>query len=63
MPKPPLDTGDTTSTPSWVKVFGFITLALILLFVITLFMAGHGPGRHLPSGAPGSHIPPVGHEG
>jgi hypothetical protein len=32
-------------TPRWVKVFGIIALALLLLFVI-LMLTGHGPGRH-----------------
>ena len=34
-------------TPRWVKVFGIIALALVLLFVI-LMLTGHGPGRHTP---------------
>jgi hypothetical protein len=42
------NTGDDTgSTPRWVKVFGIIALALVLLFVI-LMLTGHGPGRHTP---------------
>jgi hypothetical protein len=39
------DSGSTTSTPRWVKVFGIIALVLILLFVI-LHLAGVGLGGH-----------------
>ena len=50
--------GSTSGTPRWVKVFGLIALALIVLFVISL-AAGvrHGPGLHAPSGDAGGHIP------
>ncbi len=43
-------TSDDTSTPRWVKVFGIIALALVVLFVILLVTGsgGHGPGRHAP---------------
>lgn len=44
-------------TPRWVKVFGVIAVALILLFVVIQFTGvggGHGPGRHTPSGDVGS---------
>lgn len=41
------DNGDDTGTPRWVKVFGIIFIALVLLFII-LMLAGHGPGRHIP---------------
>ena len=38
-------------TPRWVKVFGIITLVVILLFLLLLATrglgGGHGPGRHL----------------
>jgi hypothetical protein len=55
------DRGSTTGTPRWVKVFGVIALAVILLFVV-LMLSGrggdHGPGRH--SGDPGGHTPPSG---
>lgn len=39
-------------TPRWVKVFGVISLVVVLLFVIRLLTGGdHGPGRHArPSG-------------
>lgn len=43
-------------TPRWVKVFGIIALALVLLFIVLQSIGGgnHGPGRHLPS----SNAPP-----
>ena len=39
-------------TPRWVIVFGIISLAVIVLFVVVLVVGGgeHGPGRH--SGPP-----------
>jgi hypothetical protein len=47
--------------PRWVKVFGIIAIALVLLvlFVILSGIGGpHGPGRHLPSsGSPDAHAP------
>jgi len=53
-PPPDRDTG----TPRWVKVFGIILGALVLLFVILMLfrdnLGGHGPGRHTPDG----HAPP-----
>ncbi len=47
-------------TPRWVKVFGVVSLVVILLFVILMFAAGgrHGPSRHMPRGdtsGQGSH--------
>jgi hypothetical protein len=51
-------------TPFWVKVFGIIIIAVVLLFVILMLTrrpGGHGPGRHMPSGDTGGHIPPVEH--
>ncbi len=55
--------------PRWVKVFGIITLALILLVGIMMFASGgeHGPGRHVPSasvtesGDTSGHVPPIEH--
>jgi hypothetical protein len=42
---------DDTGTPRWVKVFGIIALAVVLLFVILLLTrgpgGGHGPSRHM----------------
>jgi hypothetical protein len=46
-PDPDPESNDTGGTPRWVKVFGIIALALVLLFVI-LMLTGHGPGRHIP---------------
>jgi hypothetical protein len=42
-------------TPRWVKVFGIITLVVVLLFVILKLAGGggHGPSRHMPRGDPG----------
>ena len=43
------DRGSPPSTPRWVKVFGIIALALVLLLGIMLLSGGeHGPGRHIP---------------
>jgi len=48
--------GWTSRTPRWVKLFGIIVIALVLLFVIL-----HLTGNSL--GGPGSHTPPSsGHE-
>ena len=33
-------------TPRWVKVFGIVALAVVVLVVILMLMGGHGPGRH-----------------
>jgi uncharacterized membrane-anchored protein len=38
------------STPRWVKVFGVVVIALILLLGIMTLGGGHGPGAHVPSG-------------
>ena len=42
--------GSATSTPRWVKVFGVVMIALILLVGIMMLGGGHGPGAHVPSG-------------
>jgi hypothetical protein len=39
--------GSTASTPRWVKVFGTVMVALVLLFV-ALHLTGHGFGSHTP---------------
>jgi hypothetical protein len=53
--------GPSTGTPRWVKVFGLIALALIVLVLVMLATGGHhGPGRHLNSGDGGGHMPPAG---
>ena len=45
------DANDESGTPRWVKVFGIICLALVLLLGVMLLAGGgnHGPGRHLSS--------------
>lgn len=38
------------STPRWVKLFGIISLIVVLLVVVALLTGGeHGPGRHMPT--------------
>lgn len=37
---PHWDTGDGTSTPRWVKVFGMIALVVFLLFLVLMFVRG-----------------------
>lgn len=51
----------TTGVPRWVKVFGLIALALVLLLVITQLLAGgkHGPSRHTGSAPVGDAAPVV----
>jgi ABC-type transporter Mla subunit MlaD len=57
------------TTPRWVKVFAFIAVVVVLLFVILLVAGGeHGPSRHtLPSPVtqeevgPGAHASPLQH--
>lgn len=53
--------GSPPGTPRWVKVFGIITLVLILLFVLMLLFGRghHGPSRHFESGDAGGDTPPV----
>lgn len=38
--------------PRWVKVFGLITVIVILLAVVAMILVGgeHGPGRHMHGG-------------
>ena len=50
------DRGSPTGTPRWVKVFGIIALALVLLFII-LHLTGNNLGGH------GGHTPPLEHGG
>ena len=40
--------GFDTGPPRWVKLFGIIAFAVVLLFAILLLTGGggHGPGRH-----------------
>ncbi len=52
------DSGSPPSMPPWVKVFGIAFLVLVLLIVV-MFAGGHGPGRHIMSGAGvGGQTPP-----
>ena len=58
------DSGSSTTypgTPRWVKVSGIVVLVLVLLVVGVMVVGGgqHGPMRHVPSGAPAGHTPPV----
>ncbi len=52
MPESADTTPDTPArTPRWVKVFGAIATAVILLFLVLLLTGkDHGPGRHLDGG-------------
>jgi hypothetical protein len=60
--RPPYsDTEDDAGTPRWVKVSGVIVAVLVVLVGIML-LAGHGPGRHFshPGASgdmPGSQAP------
>ncbi len=48
----------TYRTPRWVKVFGIIALALVLLIGVMLLSGGeHGPGRHMPPTEIGTQQP------
>jgi hypothetical protein len=38
---------EATATPRWVKVFGLVAFALVVLLVILMLIGGHGPGRHM----------------
>jgi hypothetical protein len=55
---------EPAGTPTWVKVFGIITLVVIALIVVLLVAGrggGHGPGRHIgDSGSPSHTGPPAG---
>jgi hypothetical protein len=57
-PRPP-DTQPHT-TPRWVKVFGIIAAAVILLLAIVLVTRGgeHGPSRHT-GGLGGRALPSI----
>lgn len=43
---------ESTGTPRWVKVFGAVTLIVLVIFLIVLLTGGgnHGPSRHAPAG-------------
>lgn len=51
------DAGPDPGRPPWVTVFAIVGVAVVLL-VVVLVLAGHGPGRHA-TGAPWDQ-PPVG---
>lgn len=57
-PRVEADHGGTAGTPRWVKVFGIITVVVVLLFVILMFTrgpggrGGHTPFRHFGGEAP-----------
>jgi hypothetical protein len=54
------DRGPAAGPPRWVKVFGIITLALIVLVLIVLLAGGnHGPGRHQSARGYGGQLPSV----
>jgi hypothetical protein len=60
------DRGSTSiypGTPRWVKAFGLVVIVLVLLVVVVMVagVGGHGPGRHVPSGGAGGHVPPAAH--
>jgi hypothetical protein len=52
------DHESTVGTPRWVKVFGIITVVVVLLFLILMFTrgpggrGGHTPFRHFGGEAP-----------
>ena len=48
-------------TPRWVKVFGIILIVLVMLVIVVMVTGSHGPGRHIPAGGDGGHMPPVAH--
>lgn len=39
----------STGTPAWVKAFGIVMAAVVLLIVVML-LTGHGPSRHMHGG-------------
>jgi hypothetical protein len=54
------DPEPTAGTPRWVKVFGFIAVVLVVLFVVLLLTGRHGPSRHSVGG--GDSHPGLVHE-
>jgi hypothetical protein len=55
------DRGLAAGTPRWVKVFGIITLTVLLLLLVLLLADGnHGPGRPRSSPALAGRPPAVG---
>jgi hypothetical protein len=47
---------DDARTPRWVKASAAIGGGLILL-IIVMTLAGHGPGRHIPRGVGTAGVP------
>ena len=68
MADPPRPSGpERPATPRWVKVFGLVAVALVVLVLVAALVGvgEHGPGRHLPpdgpeASIPGGHTPPPG---
>jgi hypothetical protein len=69
MTEAPNKAAETAGTPRWVKVFGIITLVVIMLAVVLLVTGRggpHSPRRHIspgettPAGGTGGHtgLPP-----
>ena len=42
-----LEEAASRRAPRWVRVFGIIVVAVIVVFVMLLFGKDHGPGRHM----------------
>ncbi len=59
MDKP--DRGSATTPPRWVKLFGIITIVLVLLVIIIMLFSGgeHGPGRHFKSDNTNGYTPSI----
>jgi hypothetical protein len=52
------DNRATYRTPNWVKAFGIIALAVVVLVGIMLLSGiQHGPGMHMPSGGARANTP------
>ena len=42
-----LPVGERPGVPRWVKIFGLIALAVVLVLVVVMLLGGeHGPGMH-----------------
>lgn len=66
------DSATKPPAPRWVKVFGIIAIAFVLLLAVALATGlggpgAHGPSRHMPGGEQqvpsedgGGHVPPPG---
>ena len=53
---------DPPAMPRWVKVFGIITVLVIVTFLILMLTrgpGGHGPRRHMQLGECGLSRPPA----